>query len=90
MTGYDIYSQMKKSFYSNRNVIDIESTIYGDPLNGSILLKLTPEQTQELPTLMTNQWVYDIEVHNPLDITDKKRVVEGVITVNPNVTKIPI
>ena len=90
LTGYDIYSQMKKSFYSNRNVVDIASSIYDDPVNGNILLELTPAQTQDLPTLMTNNWVYDIEVHNPLDVTDSKRVAEGVITVNPNATKIPV
>lgn len=90
LTGYNIYSQMKKSFYSNRNVVDISATIYGDPIEGNILLELKPSQTQELPTLMTNNWIYDIEVHDPSDANNTKRVAEGIITVNPNATKIPI
>lgn len=90
LTGYNIYSQMKKSFYSNRNIVDIAASTFGDPVNGDILLELTPVQTQDLPTLMTNNWVYDIEVHDPNDTTAAKRVAEGVITVNPNATKIPV
>lgn len=90
MTGYDIYSQMKKSFYSTRNTIDIQSSIYGDPLEGNIFLELDPSVTQNLPTLMTNNWVYDIEVHDPNDVSKAKRVAEGIIIVNPNATKIPV
>lgn len=90
LTGYDIYSQMKKSFYSTRNIIDINSSIYGDPINGNIFLELEPSVTQNLPTLMTNNWVYDIEVHDPNDATLTKRVAEGIIIVNPNATKIPV
>ena len=81
---------MKKSFYSVRDIIDIQSSIYGDPINGNIFLELDPSVTQNLPTLMTNNWVYDIEVHDPLDVTNTKRVAEGMIIVNPNATKIPI
>ena len=90
LTGFNIYCQMKKSFYSTRNVIDITSSIYGDPLNGNIFLELDPSVTQNLPSLMTNTWVYDIEVHDPNDATLAKRVAEGIITVNPNATKIPV
>lgn len=90
LTGFDIYAQMKKSFYSTSNTIDIQASIYGDPLLGNIFLELDPSVTQNLPSLMTNNWVYDIEVHDPLDATLTKRVAEGVITVNPNATKIPV
>lgn len=90
LTGLNIYSQMKKSFYSTRNIIEIQASVYGNPIDGNILLELDPSVTQELPSLMTNTWVYDIESHDPNDVTVAKRVCEGVITINPNATKIPI
>lgn len=90
LTGLSIYSQMKKSFYSTRNVIDIQSSVHGNPIEGNILLELDPSVTQELPSLMTNTWVYDIESYDPNDPTLTKRVCEGIITINPNATKIPV
>ena len=91
LTGFDTYCQMKKSFYSTNpnNIVTIETTVYGDPTLGNILLELDPAITQGLPTLMTNNWVYDVEVRDPNDATITKRVIEGVITVNPNTTQIP-
>jgi len=89
LTGYDPFSQMRKSYYSERNVVEIQATIQGDPKNGEILLELDPSVTANLPTLISNNWVYDIEANNLLDNTDIKRVCEGTITVNPNATRSP-
>jgi len=90
LTNYDTYAQMRKSFYSDRNIVEIQASIQGDPQNGEILLELDPVITADLPTLISNNWVYDIEANNPLDATDVKRVCEGTITVNPNATKSPV
>ena len=90
LTNYDTYAQMRKSFYSDRNIVEIQASIQGDPQNGEILLELDPSVTADLPTLISNNWVYDIEANNPLDATDVKRVCEGTITVNPNATKSPV
>jgi len=89
LSDYEPFAQMRKSFFSDRNVVEIQATIEGDPINGEILLELDPAVTADLPTLISNNWVYDIEARNPLDVTDVKRVAEGVITVNPNATKSP-
>ncbi len=90
LTNYDTYAQMRKSFYSDRNIVEIQASVQGDPQNGEILLELDPSVTADLPTLISNNWVYDIEANNPLDATDVKRVCEGTITVNPNATKSPV
>jgi len=90
LTNYDTYAQMRKSFYSDRNIVEIQASVQGDPQNGEILLELDPVITADLPTLISNNWVYDIEANNPLDATDVKRVCEGTITVNPNATKSPV
>lgn len=89
LTGYDIYAQMRKSFYSTRNIININTSIFETPETGQVLLELDPDVTQLLPTLMTNNYIYDVEARNPNDSTDVKRILEGVITINPNVTQIP-
>ena len=90
LTNYTPYSQMRKSFFSDRNVVNIPASIVGDPGNGEILLQLDPDVTADLPTLISNNWVYDIEARNPNDDADVKRVCEGVITINSNATKSPI
>ena len=90
LTNYDTYAQMRKSFYSDRNIVEIQASVQGDPQNGEILLELDPSVTADLPTLISNNWVYDIEANNPSDTNDIKRVCEGTITVNPNATKSPV
>lgn len=82
LTGFTAFSQMRKSYYT-KTAHDITATIEGDPVNGEIRLSLSPDITNGL---RAGRYVYDVEVHNH-DSTTVKRVLEGIVTVFPQVTK---
>jgi len=76
------YSQMRKSYYTNTH-INITTEVEGDPTDGNIKLSLTPTASS---SIRAGRYVYDVEVH---DATGDyvKRVLQGIITVSPQVTK---
>lgn len=80
---FDIYSQFRKSYGSvigynfNAQIVD--------PNNGKITVSLSGEQSS---ALRPGRYLYDIEIKNRLTGV-KTRVVEGILTINPEVTKIP-
>lgn len=82
LNGLTPYSQMRKSYYT-KTAINIQASVYGDPVNGDIKLFLLPEETD---SIKAGRYVYDVEVHNE-DGTYVKRVMQGIITVTPQVTK---
>jgi len=82
LTNLSITSKMKKSYYTT-NGIDITCGVDGDPTLGNISMEVNPPLTE---LAKNGKWVYDVEVSNPVDINYIKRVLEGVITVNPQVT----
>lgn len=81
LTGFTVASQMRKSFSS--------STAYG--FNASILnaslgrvrLQLSAEQSEAIPP---GRYLYDVEVTSSNGA--KSRVVEGIATVTPQITKV--
>ena len=75
---------MRKSYYTNTST-DITAVVDGDPTEGNIKLSLLPAVSN---TLRAGRYVYDVEVH---DATGDyvKRVLQGIITIDPQVTKIP-
>lgn len=83
ITGMQIYSQFRKSYNS--------STAYSftcqivDAINGKFSLKLLGTTSS---TIKPGRYLYDVEMINPL-VNAKSRVVEGIITINPEITKIP-
>lgn len=84
LTDLTAYSQMRKSYYTNTST-DITATIDGDPTEGNIKLSLSPAVSN---TLRAGRYVYDVEVHNAAG-DYVKRVLQGIITIDPQVTKIP-
>lgn len=82
LTGLTPYSQMRKSYYT-KTAIEITAEVYGDPVNGDIKLSMPPSVTDGI---RAGRYVYDVEVH---DATGDyvKRVLQGIITVTPQVTK---
>lgn len=82
LTGLTAYSQMRKSYYTN-TAIEISAEIDGDPIEGNIKLSMLPSVTNNI---RAGRYVYDVEVH---DATGDyvKRVLQGIITVSPQVTK---
>lgn len=83
LSNVSIYSQFRKSFSSSTahsficEVIDIP--------NGKFSLKL-PGITSS--NIKPGRYLYDVELLNTLTNT-KSRAVEGIVTINPEITKIP-
>lgn len=78
--AYTANSQMRKSYYSSSSSV-ITSTITGTA-NGEITLSMTSANTSGLTP---GRYVYDVIITSPTNIVT--RVVEGIVTVLPSVTR---
>jgi len=81
LTDYTVASQMRKSYQSSI-AYPFTASVY-NALNGKIRLQLTDEQSELIPP---GRYLYDVEITSPIGITT--RVVEGIVTVNPQITKV--
>jgi hypothetical protein len=72
---------MRKSYKSSL-AYSFTASIY-DANAGKIRLQLNPSQSESIPE---GRWLYDVEITSPTN--SKKRVVEGIVTVNPQITQI--
>lgn len=81
LSGYTVASQMRKSYKSSVAYPFTASVL--DAPSGKIRLQLTPSQSESIPE---GRWLYDVEITSPTG--SKKRVVEGIVTVNPQITQI--
>jgi hypothetical protein len=79
LDGYTANSQIRK-WYTSSNASAIFTTYISVP-NGTITLSLTSDQTSNL---VSGRYVYDVEINNEVTVS---RVVEGIITVTPQVTR---
>lgn len=80
LTGYTARSQLKKSYYSTSNTAFTVSI--NNPSEGEIDLSLTATQTANL---RMGRYVYDVELVSNTNAVE--RIVEGIITVYPEVTQ---
>jgi len=80
LTSYTANSQMRKSYYSSSSNIII-STITGTS-NGEITLRMSAANTSNLTP---GRYVYDVIITSPTNVVT--RVVEGIVTVLPSVTR---
>lgn len=80
LSGYTVASQMRKSYQSS-TYHSFTATVY-DAANGKIRLQLTDEQSEAIPP---GRWLYDVEIESTAGA--RTRVVEGIVTVNPQITK---
>ena len=85
LTDYVPYSEFKRSYYTSTGY-PITVTVLGNPQEGKIKLTIAPSVTENV---RPGRYVYDVEVHNPNDPDDIKRVLQGIITIDPQVTRIP-
>ena len=81
LTGYTVASQMRKSYQSSTAYAFTASVHIAS--QGKIRLQLTDEQSEAIPP---GRWLYDVEIESPSG--QRTRVVEGIVTVNPQITKI--
>jgi len=84
LTGLTPYSQMRKSYYTTSG-FDITAEVDGPPTEGNIKLSLLPVESN---AIKAGRYVYDVEVHDGTG-DYVKRVLQGIITVSPQVTKTP-
>ena len=81
LTGYTVKSQMRKS-YSSSTFYNFTATIH-DAVLGNLKLDLTAAQSELIPA---GRWLYDVEITNTASGA-KKRVVEGIVIVTPQITQ---
>lgn len=78
--AYTAESQMRKSYYSSTSYT-INSTVTGTA-NGEITLSMSAANTSNLTS---GRYVYDLKITSPASVVT--RVVEGIVTVLPSVTR---
>lgn len=84
LTGYTLRAQMRKS-YGATSYTAFTVTAAADPTTGELTISLTAVQTS---ALKAGRYVYDIEIVSPVvDGSEVTRVLEGIITVTPEVTR---
>jgi hypothetical protein len=79
LLGYSVRSQLRRSYYS-ANSISFTAEIV-DTANGIVSLNLDSTVTTNL---IAGRYVYDVEAYNANNVI---RITEGLITVNPGVSK---
>lgn len=81
VSGYIVRSQMRRSYYSANATANLVCTIT-DAANGEITMTLAAANTA---LIRANRYLFDLETE---DIYGNiVRVLEGIITVNPSVTR---
>jgi hypothetical protein len=83
LTGYTVAGQMRKSYQSS-TAVSFVCSVYGEATNGQIRLQLAPATTTGL---RAGRYIYDVEITNTLS-GEKFRVLEGIVILNPEITKI--
>jgi hypothetical protein len=81
LSGYSVASQMRKS-YSSSTAYAFTATVY-DAANGKVRLQLSASASSVIPA---GRWLYDVEITSPSGT--KTRVVEGIVTITPQITQI--
>jgi hypothetical protein len=80
LTNYTVASQMRKS-YTSSTFYNFTASVY-DAVNGKVRLQLNATQSG---AIVPGRYLYDVEI---TDINGAKtRVIEGIVTVTPEITK---
>jgi hypothetical protein len=79
--GYSVSSQIRRSYYSINVTANIVCTT-SNTSNGEITMSMSAANTSNIKA---GRYVFDVVTVDPSNITN--RVIEGIITVNPSVTK---
>lgn len=80
LSGYVGTAQMRKH-YTSSNAISFSVTL-DFPEPGAMELSLSAEQTANIAA---GRYVYDVELAAPTGVVS--RIVEGIVTITPNVTR---
>ena len=82
LTSYTVKSQLRKS-YGSSTAYAFTASVY-DATAGKIRLQLAADASSAIPE---GRYLYDIEITNT-GTSAKTRVLEGIVTVTPEITKI--
>jgi hypothetical protein len=81
IAGYTITSQLRRSYYSANASANLVCTIT-DAANGGVTLSLSAANTANLKP---GRYLFDVKTTDSYNITN--RILEGIITVTPQITK---
>lgn len=81
ITGYSVASQMRRSYYSTNATANLVCTI-SEAANGEITLSLASGNTTNIKA---GRYLFDMETTDTANTVT--RVLEGIITVTPQITK---
>lgn len=81
IAGYVVRSQMRRSYYSANATATINCTV-SDYANGEITMAMTSSQTANIKA---GRYLFDLETVDRDGIVN--RVLEGIITVTPGITR---
>jgi hypothetical protein len=81
MTGYTAHGQIRKH-YSSETAYDIICSFDADRTNGAVYLEVYRETTAAMEA---GRYVYDVEMTSSQDV--RTRLIEGIVTVTPQVTR---
>lgn len=81
LTGYTVKSQIRKS-YTSSTAYNFTASVY-DAALGKIRLELNSSETSAIPP---GRYLYDVELTSASG--NRTRVVEGIVTVTPEITQI--
>ena len=81
VSGYQVRSQMRRSYYSANATANLVCTIT-DSANGEITITLAAANTSNIKA---GRYLFDLEIVDLSDVT--VRVLEGIITVTPEITR---
>lgn len=81
LTGFTAASQMRKSYQSS-TAYNFTTSI-SNPTQGRVRVELSSDQSRAIPA---GKYLYDVEVTSPSG--ERTRVVEGIVLINPEITKI--
>jgi len=79
--GYSVTSQMRRSYYSANASANIVCTIT-DSANGTVLMSLASANTSNIKA---GRYLFDVETVDTSGV--KSRILEGIITVTPRITR---
>lgn len=79
LSGYTGAGQIRK-YYTSTTAVDFDVTVEAN--TGTVTLQLTSDQTN---TMEAGRYVYDVELTDSANVVS--RVLEGIVTVTPGVTR---
>ena len=81
VSSHSFQSQIRKSYYSTLPTANLTISII-DTANGVVSLSLQPYQTANIKA---GRYLYDLKMTTPNNTTS--RVIEGIVTVTPQISK---